>query len=37
MGLQTEGIIFLLLAWITILSILGYCYYKVLTDNNNKN
>jgi len=31
MGLKTEGIIFLVLAWGLIFTVLGYCYTKVLT------
>lgn len=36
MELKTEGIIFLSLAWSVIFSLIGYCYYKVLTIKKNK-
>lgn len=31
MELKTEGIVFLALAWGVIFSLIGYCYFKVLT------
>lgn len=34
MGMTIEGWIFLILAWGVILSLIGYCFYKVLKGNN---
>ncbi len=31
MGLQTEGVIFLIIAWFSIFLLLVYCYSKVLS------
>lgn len=35
MGLQTEGIIFMALAWGVIGSVISFCYYKILTTHQN--
>lgn len=37
MGLQTEGLIFLVVAWLSIFSLLFYCYRKVLINGRNRN
>lgn len=34
MGMTTEGWIFLILAWGVILSLIVFCFYKVLKGNN---
>ncbi|BDQ02353.1 MAG: hypothetical protein KatS3mg036_0737 [Ignavibacterium sp.] len=36
MGMTTEGWIFLTLAWGVILTLISYCFYKVLKGNNSK-
>ncbi len=33
-GMTTEGIIFMVMAWSIIFGLVGYCYYRVLTDKN---
>lgn len=36
MELQTEGIIFISIAWVSVLTLLIYCYGKILRSENEK-
>lgn len=36
MGLQTEGIIFIALAWTCVISLLVYCYGRILKSERKK-
>lgn len=31
MGLNNEGIIFLVAAWLSIFTLISYCYWKIFT------